>query len=235
MRPKHAKGDPARAVAYLRVSTEDQRLGPEAQRAAIEAWAKRDGVVVTSWHTDQGVSGAAPLEDRPALGAAVAALRAEGAGVLVVAKRDRLARDVVVAGTVERVVLRAGARVVSADGVGNGETPADELMRTILDGTAAYERGLIRARTKAALRAKRARGERAGNVPWGFSVGEGGKLVPDAEEVATRDRAAALHAQGLSWRDVATQLAAEGRTSRAGTALTHVQLLRMCRPASTPS
>jgi hypothetical protein len=78
------------AVAYLRVSTEDQQLGPEAQRAAIEAWAAREGVQVVAWHLDQGVSGGADVEDRPGL---VAALRVERAGILLVAKRDRLARE----------------------------------------------------------------------------------------------------------------------------------------------
>ena len=54
---KHPQRDQSRAVAYLRVSTEDQALGPEAQRAAIEAWAARQGVQVLSWHLDQGVGG----------------------------------------------------------------------------------------------------------------------------------------------------------------------------------
>jgi len=48
--------DPSKAVAYLRVSTEDQALGPEAQRASIEAWAARQGIEVATWHTDQGIS-----------------------------------------------------------------------------------------------------------------------------------------------------------------------------------
>jgi len=53
------------AVAYLRVSTDRQELGPEAQRAAIEAWATREGVTVAAWHVEAGVSGAAPIADRP--------------------------------------------------------------------------------------------------------------------------------------------------------------------------
>jgi len=158
-------GDPTRAVGYVRVSTEEQHLGPEAQRAAISLWAQRAGVAVVAWHAETGVSGARELDGRPALMAALADLAAHRAGVLAVARRDRLARDVVVAATIERAALGRGARVVSADGVGNGDTPADQFMRTILDGAAAYERELIRARTRAALRAKRAKGERAGNVP----------------------------------------------------------------------
>jgi len=45
-------GNARLAVAYLRVSTEDQKLGPEAQRAAIEPWAAREGVQVAAWHVD---------------------------------------------------------------------------------------------------------------------------------------------------------------------------------------
>src|SRR3954469_11593790 len=94
-------GNPLVAVAYLRASTDEQRLGPEAQRAAIEAWAAREGVSVVAWHVDAGISGGSDLADRPALVAALGALRAARAGVLVVAKRDRLARDVAVAAAIE--------------------------------------------------------------------------------------------------------------------------------------
>jgi DNA invertase Pin-like site-specific DNA recombinase len=43
-------GSPLVAVAYIRVSKDEQRLGPDAQRASIEAWAAREGVSVASWH-----------------------------------------------------------------------------------------------------------------------------------------------------------------------------------------
>src|SRR4051812_32902692 len=132
-RSRRAKpGDPRLAVAYLRVSTDAQRLGPEAQRAAIEAWAKREGVRVGAWHLDQGVSGGADLDNRLGLIAALGELRAIGAGVLVVAKRDRFARDVGVAAANERETEASGARVQSADGMGNGAEASDAFMRTII-------------------------------------------------------------------------------------------------------
>jgi site-specific DNA recombinase len=89
-------------------------------------------------------------------------LRAHGAGTLVVAKRDRLARDVAVSALIERAVRESGARIVSADGVGNGDGAADAFLRAILDAAAAYERELIRARTRAAMAVKRAKSERSG-------------------------------------------------------------------------
>lgn len=220
-------GDPTRAVAYVRVSTDDQRLGPEAQRAAVEAWARSAGVTVASWHHDHGVSGGADLDDRPALVTALGELRAAGAGILVVAKRDRLARDVYIAGVIEREVVRSGARVVSADGTGNGETPADAFMRTVLDGAAAYERALIRARTKAALAAKRARGERAGEVPFGYRVGEGGRLEPSEGEQAAVAAIRELRASGASHRRIVEELRARGITSRAGRPLSQTQVARV--------
>lgn len=93
-RQNRRRGDLSKAVAYLRVSTTDQHLGPEAQRKSIETWAAANGVQVVAWHADPGVSGGSDLDDRPGLVAALAELRLVGAGVLVVAKRDRLARDV---------------------------------------------------------------------------------------------------------------------------------------------
>jgi DNA invertase Pin-like site-specific DNA recombinase len=105
------------------VSTAEQHLGPEAQRTLIDAWARANNVAVVSWHVDHGVSGGSDIDDRPVLVVALAGLRVSGAGILLVAKRDRLARDVYVGCAVERAVAHGGGRVVCADGVANGETP----------------------------------------------------------------------------------------------------------------
>jgi DNA invertase Pin-like site-specific DNA recombinase len=230
---RHTRPGNARlAVAYVRVSTEDQKLGPEAQRASIEAWAAREGITIGGWHVDAGVSGGSELDQRPALVAALAALRGTGAGVLVKAKRDRLARDVAIAATIERAADACGATVVSADGAGNGNTPADAFMRTLLDGAAAYERALIRARTKAALGAKRARGERAGEVPYGFSADVNGRLSPNAAEQAAIGAVRELRAAGMPLRGVVAALAARAFVSRSGRPFQLTQVARMAKVAA---
>jgi DNA invertase Pin-like site-specific DNA recombinase len=213
------------AVAYLRASKEEQRLSPEAQRATVEAWAAREGVHVVAWCVDQGICSVTPIDGRPALLAALAALREHGAGVLVVAKRDRIARDVVLAAGVEREAARLGARVTSASGEGNGDSPADQFMRTVVDGAAQYERGLIRARTKSALAAKSARGEVVGQVPYGY-VREGARLVAVPSEQGIIARARKL-AEGRSLRAVAVQLASEGHVSRTGRPFAASQVQRL--------
>ena len=220
-RPRRAAATPSRdphlAVAYLRVSTEEQHLGPEAQRAAIEAWATQSGVTIDAWHTDQGVSGGAEVADRPALTEALSTLRAGTHGVLVVAKRDRLARDVVIAGWIDREAERLGAAVVAADGAGNERTPQGEFLRTVLDGAAQLERRLISRRTKDALDVKRDRGERTGSVPRGYRLAPDGvalEVCPD--EVATLRRAHELRRAGRSIRQIGRDLAAEQRMTRTG-------------------
>jgi DNA invertase Pin-like site-specific DNA recombinase len=183
------------AVAYLRASTEEQRLSPQAQRACIKSWAARERVRVAAWHVDRGVCSVAPFAERPALGAALGALRTHRAGLLVVARRDRIARDVVLAVQLERDVARAGARLVSAAGEGNGDSPADAFLRVVLDGAAQYEHGLIRARTRAALAAKRAHGECIGAVPYGFALGaDGRRLVVQEREQAAITRTSCVWA-----------------------------------------
>lgn len=230
---KRARPNPLLAVAYLRVSTDRQELGPEAQRASIEAWAAREGVQVAAWHLDEGVSGATPADERPALCAALAALRGLAAGVLVVAKRDRVARDVVVAASVERAAAAAGARLVSADGTANGDTAADGFMRVILDGAAAYERALIRSRTKAALAAKAAKGERVGEVPYGFRIAaDGVRLERDEAEQGVIAVVHELRAAGLSQRAIVAALASRGLVSRAGRPFALSQVQRMLARAA---
>ncbi len=151
------------AVALLRVSTEKQHLGLDAQRAAISAYAAMHGIEVIAWHTEI-VSGGAPFEERYGLQAASDDVARLGAKHLVVAKRDRFSRDPLVAMLTERSLEKLGASVVCADG--NNETdPASELIRHILDGVARFERRMIGLRTKAALAARKAAGHRLGRPP----------------------------------------------------------------------
>ncbi len=218
------------AIAYLRVSTDEQAasgLGLEAQRAAIEAWAQRTGATVAAYLSDDGVSGAAGLDKRPGLASALAEL--DNGAVLVVAKRDRLGRDPILCAMVERSAARVGARVVSAAGEGTDDDgPASVLMRRMVDAFAEYERLLIGQRTKAALAAKKARGERVGGLPYGYALAEdGATLVENGPEQAVLAEARALRAAGLSLRGVAAELARRGFVSRTGGVFAATQIQRM--------
>lgn len=219
MKRKHLPTNSSVAIAYLRVSTTEQELGPEAQRAAIERWATQHGVTVVAWYVDQGISGGAELDKRPGLQLAIDDLEPNDAGVLIVAKRDRLARDVVLAAIIERLVEKKGAKIVSAAGEGGDDVndPSSMLMRRIVDAFAEYERALIRSRTRAALGVKKKRGERVGNVAFGFRLrADGRTLEVDDQEQATIRHMLGLRAAGVSVRRIVAQLESEGVVGRTG-------------------
>ena len=223
-----------RAVGYLRVSTDQQAesgLGLDAQRHAIEQAAARYALCVVAFHEDAGLSGAKDIEDRPGLLEAVSILRR--GDVLVVAKRDRLGRDVVAVALIERLIARKGARVLSAAGEGTeSDDPTALLMRRIVDAFGEYERLLIGSRTKLALKAKRAQGLRAGNVPYGYGLATDRKtLVPRAEEQRTLEAIRNLRSQGCSMPQIAARLNAGGHLTRCGSAWRFEYIRRLLRTA----
>lgn len=200
-----------KAIAYLRVSTDEQAasgLGLDAQRTAIAAAAKRLALDVAQVHADEGVSGSLEPRKRPGLSAAIAEL---GAGdVLLVAKRDRVARVGIDIQVLERDLRERDVRIVSAAGEGTeNDDPASRLMRWILDGFAQYELDQIRDRTKKALRAARDRGARAGSIPFGYRL-EGELLVEEPEEQRAIARILLLRAQAKGFKAIAKALKDEG-------------------------
>lgn len=223
------------AVAYMRVSTDEQDLGLDAQRAAIEAWATREGAEVVAWHEER-VTGGAELADRGAMLAALADVKAKRAGLLVAYRLDRLGRDPLTALLVGREVEKARAQIVYVTGGGAATSdPTSKLLRTVLLGVAEFEKDMIGARTKAALAVKRGRGDalgRPGREAFGYRR-EGTKLVEEPGEQATLARARELYAvEGVGLRSVVATLAAEGRMNRRGRAFGLEEISKMVKGAT---
>jgi DNA invertase Pin-like site-specific DNA recombinase len=191
-----------RCLVYIRVSTDEQHLGPEAQAAACKAYAERMGLTIADTFVDIGTSGAKPLDECTGLIGLIGRLKELDAGVFLVAKRDRLARDMVKVGMITQRVETAGAIVVSADGVPESNEPTAIFFRRMIDALSEFERLLIIERTTAALAVKKAKGEVAGNIPLGF-VRDGNKLVVD------KARVQALLAEGKTYQNVVDLFAAE--------------------------
>ena len=198
--------------AYLRVSTTSQAESGAGLDAQQDACARAAGTLAGVYR-DEGVSGSTGLDKRPGLLELISVL--DKGDTLIVAKRDRLGRDPLVVAMIESAVKRKGARIVSAAGEGtDSDSPTDILMRRMVDAFAEYERLIIGARTKAALQAKKARGERTGSIPYGYNCDDGTNLIPDPDEQDIIQQVLHLQAEGLSLRAIAARLTALGKTSR---------------------
>jgi len=213
-----------KAIGYLRVSTEgqaDSGLGLDAQRASVTTAAARLGLALADVFTDAGLSGSLDLADRPGLFAAIEAMKR--GDVLIVAKRDRLGRDVVAVAMIERLIGRKGGRVLSAAGEGTDNDDASSMLqRRILDAFSEYERLIIGQRTKAALKAKRLRGERAGNVPFGYRLADDDRtLLPCEAEQRILELIRQLREAGYTLRAIANTLNTDGFRTRRGSAWRH--------------
>ncbi len=168
-------------VAYLRVSTNEQGrsgLGIEAQRATIARFAEAEGCeIAAEFEEEKTGKGFDALERRPQLVAALAEAKRHGkACPIVVAKLDRLSRDVhfisgLMAHKVPFIVAEFGPDV-------------DPFMFHIYAALAEKERALISRRTKDALAAARARGvvqpepQRGQSADAGEEKGAGQRLRP---------------------------------------------------------
>lgn len=164
------------AIGYVRVSTSSQGrsgLGLEAQRAAIAQFAKAEGLEVSEVFEEiETGSGSDALDRRPKLAAALQAARKAKAPVLV-AKLDRLSRDVhfisgLMAHRVEFVVVDLGRQ-------------SDPFVLHLYAALAEKERGMIAARTTAGLKAAKRRGTK---------LGMAGKSKAEAKAIQSRGAAA---------------------------------------------
>jgi DNA invertase Pin-like site-specific DNA recombinase len=147
------------AGAYYRVSTQRQGrsgLGIEAQRATVARFLEAEGMTLFAEYTEvETGKGADALDRRPHLSAALEAARKAKCPV-VVAKLDRLSRDVAfVAGLMAQRVPFIVAEL-GAD--------ADPFMLHLYAALAEKERRLISERTRAALAQRKAQGARLGNT-----------------------------------------------------------------------
>lgn len=171
-----------RFVSYLRVSTDRQGrsgLGLEAQRAEVASYLNggRWSLIAEFVEVESGAKG-----DRPEIGRAMALCRAHRA-VLLVAKLDRLARD---------AHFLLGLQKSGIDFIACDMPSANRLTVGIMALLAEEERRLISVRTKAALAAAKARGQRLG----GFR-GRAGTAEDTAKARAARKRQADEHAAAL--------------------------------------
>ncbi len=213
-----------KAIVYLRVSTRMQGatgLGIEAQRASAGEFAERSGLNILGEYVDVDSAWHQPLEKRPILLEALAHARAVEA-ILVIARLDRLARNP----SVVHALIRSRINFVCADAPW-----ADHTTIALLAVLAERESELISARMREVRAQAKATGRswrHVNNLPRDLQPA----AVRRSAEIRTsrtRERyayvkpiAAALRAEGLSYRKVARELTARGLVNQRGGVWTDV-------------
>lgn len=198
-------------ISYLRVSTQKQEksgLGLEAQRQIIAEYLNGEPPIAEYQEIETGTA----KRKRVKIYEAIQQCRDEGA-ILIVAKLDRLARDVQFITS----VLNSGIEVVFAD-----FPQANKFTLTILAAVAEYEAKLISDRTKAALSVKKQQGIKLGNP----NIKEAQKKATEASVLARKSQPIdgqdfqvkslvyTLRGQGLTNLEIASKLNTKFRGGR---------------------
>ena len=168
-----------------------------AHREAVERYATAAGVPIVATYEEVESSSRADLRNRPQLTAALAHVRRSKA-VLVIARLDRLARNVFVTSQ----LLESNIEFVACD-----NQHASRLTIHILAAMAEHESRMISARVKAAMAASCARGVE----PY-----RGGKLSPEAIRMGVEaSRSARIRRTREAYADlvkIVQSLRSEGRS-----------------------
>jgi DNA invertase Pin-like site-specific DNA recombinase len=194
----------AQFVAYFRVSTDRQvrsGLGLEAQREAVQRYLASVGGTLIAEHIEVE---SGRRNDRPELAEALAACRRRRGARLVIAKLDRLSRNVAFIAA----VMDSNVEFIACD-----NPHATRLTLHILAAVAEHEREMISKRTSAALQAAKARGKKLGRY--------GAETLAPAHHAAAVARAEELRPvlvelAGKSSRLIAAELTARGIPTQRG-------------------
>jgi DNA invertase Pin-like site-specific DNA recombinase len=207
-----------KAIGYIRVSTDqqaDRGVSLDAQRERVRAMATVQGAELLDVIVDGGES--AKTMNRPGLQRVLSLVNGGQVQSVIVAKLDRLTRSVKDLCTVLELFEKRRVALISvAESLDTGSA-AGRLVITIMAAVSQWEREAIAERTREALRHKRSKGQRVGNIAYGYRLaGDGKHLEPHPEEQATLSTIRSLRHGGHSLRGIAAALNHQGHRTRCG-------------------
>ena len=219
-----------RLYAYVRVSTDKQSLGPEAQRQIIDAFTVRLGLSVDAYFEDAPVfrdggmvddsaCGAVPLGRRRAGGEMMA--RLTRGDVVIVAKVDRAFRSLADCAACLDRWETMGVGIVICDLAGQLDigSPFGKAMVQILAVFAELERKMISQRTREALALRKRQGTANSRYPgYGFrwerrwdreKLKHVKHKVADPEERRVMKEIVRWRLDGLRWEEITERIVYE--------------------------
>lgn len=217
------------AVAYLRRSTEDkQAQSLEIQKEQIVQFSQQNGISVETFYSDSGISGTKDIEDCAGLKAAICA--AKGKDFFLVARIDRLSRNISKFYAVKQMVEVGKTKIVSVEnGFSDGSDAAliSEVFNTL---QAQLYINNLKRRIVEGINKKKASGYKySKNCPFGYRSDENNRLVEDEKEQSAIKEMKKLYSNGMNTLQIAKILSEQGYKSRKGTNISQATVYRIVK------
>lgn len=167
---------------YIRVSTEEQAkegYSIPAQKERLTSYCKAMGWNDYKLYIDEGVT--AKDMKRPKLQLLLDDVKKRRISLILVYRLDRFTRRVKDLHKMLEMLEANGCAFKSATETYDTSTAMGKLFITIVAALAEWETDNLSERVKMALENKVSGGERVGNIPFGYDLGEGNKLVKNEE------------------------------------------------------
>ncbi|MCH5203120.1 MAG: recombinase family protein [Oscillospiraceae bacterium] len=207
-------------VAYIRVSTDgqfgDDKFGLDAQREQIINYCAKNDMNILKWYSDEGESGA---KCRPGFDEIIyGEVTNPPYEAVVVAKSDRVARDINVYFYYQGTLLRKNIELISiCEDFGQFGVFANALKMFTLT-CAEMERENINKRTSAGRSIKSARGGYSGGrPPYGYRAANHSLEIVSDEAEIVRTVFRMKDTEGKTYKNICDYLNSLGKTNRSGT------------------
>jgi DNA invertase Pin-like site-specific DNA recombinase len=201
-----------KAIGYVRVSTDEQAregISLENQKTKIETYCQLNDLELTGILEDAGKSG--KDLNREGMQAIVTLIKARSVGAVVVYKLDRLSRRVRDTLSLMDLIEKKSIAFHSITERIDTKSAMGKFFLNIMASMNQWERDTISERTRDALHLKIAKNERAGQVPYGYTLAEDGNaLIESPKEQEAIRFIKKLHDEGHNYSEICRELSARG-------------------------
>jgi DNA invertase Pin-like site-specific DNA recombinase len=214
------------AVGYIRVSTEDQAregISLENQKKKIELYAELNGLVLEDIIADEGIS--AKNLNRPGVQRIIEMAKKKQVDCIIIYKLDRMFRNTIDALKTSQMLDKKGIALHSINEKLDTKSAIGRFFFSLMASLAEMERNIISERTTDALRCKKAKGERVGEIPYGYDTVDG-NLVPNDEEQTVISLIHEMRNERMSYKAIAQRLSEKQITTKKGLKAWNYQTVR---------
>lgn len=206
-------------VGYIRVSTEaqcgDDRFGIESQKHAILTYSEKNDIKIVEWFIERGVSGA--KDNRPEFTKILnGEIKNPPIEVVVVAKNDRVARDIQLYYVYKYMLGQKNLELISVSEDFGQFGMFAPVLEAFLASMAQVERELITSRTSGGRAQKASKGGYSGGRPaYGYQAVNGELAIVEDEAEVVR-MIFRLRDEGMTYEAIANALNEQGILTRKG-------------------